>query len=155
MKKIVAFSAFILLAISSTVTQAKINPWQDCGIGSMIFPDNGTASAISNIIWDLGTTAVTSASASEDSCEGAGARTAQFIFETYENLENEIVRGEGEHITAMLNLMSCDADGHNEATRQIRSEVSAQILDSDEDTIVKAERLHQIAQTASVACTVS
>lgn len=155
MKKIVAFSAFILLSITATVTQAKVNPWQDCGIGSMIFPENGTAAAISNIIWDLGTTAVTSASASEDSCEGSGAKTAQFIFETYENLEDEIVRGEGKHITAMLNLMQCDADAHSQATREIREEVATQLLTSDEETIVKAERLHKIAVTASAACVIS
>ena len=50
--------------------QGEINPWQHCGIGAAIFDDNTTAAAISNVIWDSGTTAVTSATISPGSCEG-------------------------------------------------------------------------------------
>ncbi|MBI3771765.1 MAG: hypothetical protein HY272_03590 [Gammaproteobacteria bacterium] len=36
------------------------NPWLDCGIGAMIFTETKWAAVTSNVIWDLGTTAVTS-----------------------------------------------------------------------------------------------
>ncbi|MBF7074375.1 DUF3015 family protein [Glaciecola sp. MH2013] len=147
MKKIITVAAIALTASFSSMAQAEMNPWAECGIGATIFPDNGTAATISNIIWDLGTTAVTSASASEDSCQGANATTAQFITESYDNLEDELVRGEGQHVTAMLNLMSCDAS----ASTAIRTEVADQLLDSTESTVVKAERLYNIAASACSA----
>lgn len=147
MKKIITAAAIVIAASVSPIAHAEINPFSDCGIGATVFPDNGTAATISNIIWDLGTTAVTSASASADSCQGANATTAQFIIESYDNLEDEIVRGEGQHITAMLNLLSCDAS----ASPAIRTDVADQLLDSTEATIVKAERLYNIANSACSA----
>ncbi|MDM7861757.1 DUF3015 family protein [Alteromonas sp. ASW11-36] len=156
MKKIIASIAVALtFSFAASAQEVKVNPWQDCGIGAMIFPDNGVAAAISNVIWDLGTTAVTSASASEDSCNSTRVQTAQFINETYNNLEDELVRGEGVHITAMLNLMSCDAASHAETSATIRSEFADQLLGSADQTTVKAERLFNIAETATANCSAS
>ncbi|MFT6269038.1 MAG: hypothetical protein ACJAVV_001858 [Alphaproteobacteria bacterium] len=94
-------------SLSLSAQAADVNPWQDCGIGSMIFPDNGTASAISNVIFDSGTTAVTSATASEDSCVSKRVKTAQFIEKTYNNLEEDLVKDDGIHLNALANMMSC------------------------------------------------
>ena len=138
----------VLSAAFSFNTQADVNPWQDCGIGANIFPDNGTASAISNIIWDLGTTAVTSASASVESCKGAGAQTAQFINDTYNELEEDIVKGNGAHLNAMMGMMACSD------TATIRSELGKELANDDfnsAETIVKAQTLYNIAQSACTA----
>ncbi len=138
MKRILGAAA--LAVIASTSVQAQdVNPWQDCGIGAMIFPENGGAAAISNIIWDLGTTAVSSASSSAESCEGERVKTAQFINETYNLLEDEIVEGNGDHFTAMLEMMQCDAS----AAQAIRTEVADKVLTSEQD---KAEKLFYIAE---------
>lgn len=156
MKKIIASIAVALsFSFAASAQEKDVNPWQDCGIGAMVFPDNGAAAAISNIIWDLGTTAVTSASASKDSCNSTRVQTAQFINETYNNLEEELVRGEGEHITAMLNLMSCDVASHAETSALIRTEFADDLLGSDDVTLVKAERLFNIAETATASCSAS
>ncbi|MFT6992708.1 MAG: hypothetical protein ACJASL_004709, partial [Paraglaciecola sp.] len=62
MKKIITtVAAIAALSLTSTHSfaqdaEVKLNPWQDCGLGAMVFPDNGVAAAISNVIWDLGTT---------------------------------------------------------------------------------------------------
>ena len=110
-------SAFIV-----TPAQANVNPWQQCGIGAMIFPDNGTAAAISNVIWDLGTTAVSSNVSSVESCKGANVKTAQFIQQTFPILEQEIAQGEGEYISAMLNVRGCDSAAHPQMISTIRND---------------------------------
>lgn len=144
----------VIAALSMSVTtqaQQKINPWKDCGIGAIIFDDNGTAAALSNIIWDLGTTAVTSASASEDSCKGNKVVAAQFINETYASIEQDLVKGNGEHLSAMLTLMSCSADSAN----IIRSALATKLENDDfvnSSKEIKAESLYKITDAA---CTVS
>ena len=75
MKKHTLIAAAIAVAGLSSNAMAddhmeKVNPWKQCGIGAMIFDDNGTAAAISNIIWDLGTTALSTKISSEESCNG-------------------------------------------------------------------------------------
>lgn len=155
MKKILTLSAVALLATLSNASNADVNPWQECGLGAMVFPDNGPAAAISNIIWDLGTTAVTSASASEESCEGASAKTVQFILESYDSIETEIVQGEGEHITAMLDLFSCDSAEHQSVTQEIRNDAADTIIDSNDDSFAKAQTLHSIVTNATASCSAS
>lgn len=148
MKKIIGAAALLLLATSSVqAADGKLNPWQQCGIGAMIFPEHGVAAAISNIIWDLGTTAVTSASASEDTCKGQRTQTAVFINETYNQLENEIVQGEGTHLNAMMSMMNCDAA----AVTTIRAEVADKVLASEGAKTAKAEQLFNIAEAACSA----
>nr|WP_087016220.1 DUF3015 family protein [Thaumasiovibrio subtropicus] len=87
----------------------KINPWVDCGIGAMIFPNTAPGAVISNVIWDLGTTAVTSAGSSEHTCEGSNVKAAAFIQQSYEQIVVDTANGEGQHLNAMLELLSCDA----------------------------------------------
>jgi hypothetical protein len=148
MKKILGAAALLLISASSVqAADAKLNPWQQCGIGAMIFPETPIGAAISNIIWDLGTTAVTSASASEDTCKGQRTATALFINETYKQLEDEIVQGEGAHLTAMMSMMSCDTSAKN----TIRTEVADKVLGSDAVNTVKAEQLFNIAEAACSA----
>ena len=58
------------------------NPFTDCGIGAALFPDTHWAAVTSNVIWDVGTTALTSATASPETCSGAKVEAAMFINET-------------------------------------------------------------------------
>jgi hypothetical protein len=158
MKKIIAISAaFTVLASANVFAQdavndAKLNPWQDCGIGAMVFPDNGVAAAISNVIWDLGTTAVTSASASKDNCSASRVQTARFVTESYPNLEEEIVMGEGKHLTTMLDLMGCASTSQNAVSSAIRDDFSTVISTSeytDMNTQQKAESLFNVVENAA------
>jgi hypothetical protein len=158
MKKIITTVATIAaLSLASTHSFAqdskvKLNPWQDCGLGAMVFPDNGVAAAISNVIWDLGTTAVTSASASEDSCNATRVQTARFVTESLPNLEEDIVKGEGQHLTTMLNLMGCEADQQNVLSTAIRNDFSNVIGNAsylEMDVQQKAESLFNVAENAT------
>lgn len=132
-------SAAIALAFSPQV-KADINPWQDCGIGAIIFEDNGAAAAISNIIWDLGTTAVTSATVSKETCKGDFVVTALYINENYEQIETDLAIGEGQHLTAMLDMF---APANREAfVAELRQSLQ---VDADLPVAKKAEALYMKA----------
>ena len=107
--------------------KTKINPWKHCGIGAMIFDDNGTAAAISNIIWDLGTTAVSSKITSEDSCEGVEVKAAQFIQNNYNQVLEETSQGTGEHVTAMLDILEVEASQQPQVIASIRTKMATKV----------------------------
>ncbi len=118
----------------------NVNPWQQCGLGAMVFPDNGTAAAISNVIWDLGTTAVSSNVSSQETCEGADVKTAQFIQQTFPVLEQEVAQGEGEYVAAMLNVRGCDAAAHADIVSAIRNDYAG-------NQVVDAQALYNIVES--------
>jgi hypothetical protein len=122
MLKATLSAAILAGAFFAAPAKANINPWQQCGLGAMVFSDNGTAAAISNIIWDLGTTAVSSNISSPETCKGANVKTAQFIQQTFPVLEQEIAQGEGEYVAAMLNVRGCEATAHADIVSAIRND---------------------------------
>src|SRR5258708_18836019 len=81
------------------------NPYTDCGIGAALFSDTKWAAVTSNVIWDLGTTAVISATASPQTCQGKKVAPARFIDATYPSLPEEPPPGHGEHLTPVLNTL--------------------------------------------------
>ena len=147
--------ALTLATMTSPTAQAantkQLNPWQDCGIGSMIFPSNGMAAAISNIIWDLGTTAVTSNVSSQNSCASEKAKTAMFIHATLPVLEQEVATGEGEYVTAMLELRGCEANSHNAIINAVRNDIAVKSTDNAEALYNVLE--NQITTNFSGSCT--
>ena len=113
-----------VLASSAGVQAEGLNPYSDCGIGAALFPDTHWAAVTSNVIWDLGTTAVTSATASPETCKGASVAAAMFINSSYDALAEETARGEGDHLTAMLDIVGCSSAEQPEAAARIRSEMA-------------------------------
>ena len=109
----------------------------------MIFPDNETAAAISNIIWDLGTTAVTSASSSPDTCEGERVSTARFINETYPELVAETATGRGEHLTTVATLMGCAESSHSALIQRVRTDVAGSMVEPGYADLSQTEKAEQ------------
>lgn len=103
------------------------NPFVDCGIGAALFPNTHWAAVTSNVIWDIGTTAVTSATMSPETCSGKRLAAAMFINDTYESLAEETARGEGQHLTALLNIMECNSSQHAAAIGATRSGMSVEV----------------------------
>lgn len=99
------------------------NPYRDCGIGASLFSNTGWAAVTSNVIWDLGLTALTSATSSPQTCNGKQSKVAQFIADTYVSVVDETARGSGEHLTAMLELYECKVESHGDIVAAIRGEV--------------------------------
>lgn len=150
-----AAASILLLAIPAAASAAdeeqKLNPWTQCGIGAMLFSDTHWAAASSNVIWDLGSTAVTSAGVSEQTCEGAkNVAAARFITETYANLEEETVQGAGQHVTAMLNILGCESSAHAGIINAVRADFGATIGQSgymQKTAQSKAETYYNIVQS--------
>jgi hypothetical protein len=118
-----AFSLVLSLAIIPTVGFAKTkNAYTQCGIGALIFQKTGWAAAISNIIWDLGTTGSTSSSSTPSQCAGKGAAVGKLIHENYARIEEETAAGQGEHLQAILNLLDCDRSIHSALISDVRSD---------------------------------
>lgn len=129
-------------AIADSHGDQKINPWQHCGIGAGLFDDNGTAAAISNIIWDSGTTAVTSATASPETCSSKILETARFIDETYDVLAIETAMGEGKHLAAAMDLIGCQSAAQQEVTAKLRHDLHGLTTRADYTTLERAEKAY-------------
>jgi hypothetical protein len=100
------------------------NPWTDCGIGALIFSKSGAAAkplaAISNIIWDLGSTGSTSSSSSPDTCAGADVSAAMFIQENLNVIEEQVAIGSGDHLAAVLDIYGCNTDIQSVISTELR-----------------------------------
>jgi hypothetical protein len=152
--KIIAAALFLLISTTTTsfAEEAKksLNPWTDCGIGAMIFTDTGWAAAISNIIWDYGTTAVTSNVSSQNTCGSSNAKkVAMLIGTSYASLESETVQGGGQHINAMLTALTCAPSSQAQIIQSLKSDF-AQSLQSAEHVALteqaKAEAYYNMVQ---------
>lgn len=130
MKKLSAlvFAASALVAASASVQAKEVNAWKHCGLGAMVFDDNETAAAVSNLIWDLGTTALSSKISSVESCVSPSAETALFIKETFNVLESEVAVGEGDYVNAMLEIRGCEATAADVRNEYTDSEKGAEAL---------------------------
>ncbi|ROQ17952.1 DUF3015 family protein [Marinimicrobium koreense] len=107
------------------------NPFSDCGIGAAVFPTNGVAAALSNVIWDVGTTAVTSATASPETCSGKNVQAAAFIMESYDNLIEESAQGNGENLATLMSIMDVSEEQREAVTLSLRQE-AADVVGSEE-----------------------
>lgn len=128
------------------------NPYSQCGIGAAIFPNTPVGAVISNVIWDLGTTAVISATASPETCNGKKAEAAAFILKTYDNLAEETARGEGDHLTALLNILEVDAANRDAVLAEVRYEMADAISTAgyDQQTAVdKASHYYTVVVNAA------
>ncbi|GAB3382868.1 DUF3015 domain-containing protein [Spongiibacter taiwanensis] len=107
------FFATLSTAVNAEAEQAAgsgPNPYVDCGIGAALFPNTHWAAISSNVIWDLGSTALTSATASPETCNAKTVATAQFILETFDQLSEQTAAGQGEHVATVLSLYGCNGD---------------------------------------------
>jgi len=136
-------AAVLLVAMPPTgfaQEMKKLNPWVDCGIGAMLFKETTWAAVSSNIIWDLGTTAVISNASSPETCESARAKTALYIGVNYASLTEETAKGGGKHLDAMLEVMGCEATSHAAIIASVRTEFTRYLRGSDYVTKVPAAR---------------
>ncbi|MEO0400599.1 MAG: DUF3015 family protein [Pseudomonadota bacterium] len=158
MKKFAKLSCagvFALCAATTAFAQEDsgndLNPWQDCGIGAMVFPDNQTAAAISNVIWDLGSTAVTSKTMSPESCEGDNAKTALYIRMNYARLETEIAQGQGEYLLGMTDVMSCGEQAKAQLIAHTRQEMATRMSQATFASASDAERAEALFYAVDAA----
>jgi hypothetical protein len=117
--------------------------YKECGLGAMIFDDTPVAAAVSNIIWDLGTTAVSSNLSSEDSCEGGKAKVAAFISKSYDDLELEIASGEGKYVDTLASMTDKDIS-------VIREEFAEVIASNDYAKLSKTKKVEKLYNIVAI-----
>lgn len=147
-----AISVASVVATPAAAQNKGPNPYSDCGIGSALFPKVPVAAVLSNVIWDIGTTAVISAVSSPETCNGARYTAALYINETYARLEVEAAKGEGEYLTALASVMQCDAQAAPVLNRTLRASLSSTLSAPGFTELThtqKAERLFNIVDTAA------
>lgn len=84
--------------------------YKQCGIGGALFGNSSPILAIiSNVTWDLGTTAATSDSMSPDTCQGGDVRAAVLINEAFPSVEKDLASGQGAHLSALQNVANCES----------------------------------------------
>lgn len=131
---------------SAQAEEKKIrNPWKQCGIGAMIFTDeeDGTLAAVSNIIWDLGTTAMSSKVSSPDTCDRRQYSAAQFISVNHASLEVESARGETQKVAAISNLMGCSSAVTNDFAQELRVRSEKDMSDDAYASLSKEQKMEK------------
>lgn len=122
--------------------------YTQCGIGGLLTspipsPVKEPLAVISNIVWDLGTTAITSNISSDGTCAGKSETVATFISNSYENLEKELAQGEGAYLDTLVS-MTKPADQTKEAfVASIRADF-AKVVASNSSDFQKRESLYNI-----------
>lgn len=151
LKKLALFGLLGLsLAVSAQASSERSfgQIYTQCGIGGLLTspvpsPVKEPLAVISNIVWDLGTTAITSNISSDGTCAGKPEKVAAFISNSYENLEKELAQGEGQYLDTLVS-MTKPADTTKEAfVASIRSEFS-QVVASNASDFQKREALYNI-----------
>ena len=129
-----------------TSLQAKsfAEMYTDCGIGGAIASDVPAVAVISNITWDLGTTAVSSGVSSENSCAKRSVRSAGFVYGFYPELEKDIAKGNGKYLDSLVKISKPDYMSKEKYVSYVRTEFST-IASSDTERWKKAEALYNIA----------
>ena len=158
MKKL--FTLAILIAVAALPISAKAeqkaqgsgpSPYTECGIGAALFQDVHWAAATSNVIWDLGSTAITSALSSPETCNAKKVKTAKLILETLPQLEKDVAMGEGTYVTALMSTAGCDASRQDQVVSEMRNNYKTSVTADDyasQSKIDRATLMYNNAKTA-------
>jgi hypothetical protein len=129
------------------------NPYTECGIGAAIFKDVSWAAATSNVTWDLGSTALTSALSSPEMCNPKKVQTASLVIETLPELEKDLAMGDGEYVVALAETMGC-SNQKDAVIADMRSSYSAAVSKvsySDSQKADRAVNMYNAARNAAIS----
>lgn len=139
----------LALGISASASDRSFGQiYTQCGIGGLLsspFPSpvKEPLAVISNIVWDLGTTAITSNISSDGTCAGKPEKVVAFISNSYDNLEKELAQGEGQYLDTLVS-MTKPADQTKEAfVASVRADF-AKVVASNSSDFQKREALYNI-----------
>lgn len=152
---VISVSLTTIAMMGSTQARDFGDIYTECGLGAAIFPKHPTMAAISNVTWDLGTTAVLSnASSAEDSCKGTKVAAATFINKSYVELEQDIAKGEGKHLSALMDIMNCDTSVRADVVNSVRADFATEAAKkgfAESSQYNKSETIYNIINSSKVA----
>ena len=126
----ILFSTSALLFAGSANAREFADIYTECGLGAMIAPNNEAVAAVTNVTWDLGTTAISSDASSPESCKGGQGNSAAFIYDAYPNIEKDLAVGRGEHLTALLSMAGINETARDDLSIELRNGFS-QLVSAD------------------------
>ena len=151
---VLSLIAIVSFALAPAVVQAQDSSpsiYADCGIGAAIFPEAKTGAIISNIIWDFGSTASSSALTTPSACAGKRAEAAAFIYKNYENVAEQTAQGEGEHLEALMNILDVNQLARRQVISDVRSEMAQRVNERsylEANRVEKSERYYKNVMSA-------
>jgi len=143
----ILFSTSALLFAGSASAREFADIYTDCGLGAIIAPNNDAVAAVTNVTWDLGTTAISSDASSPESCKGGQGNSAAFIYDAYPNIEKDLAVGQGEHLTALMSMAGIDKPAQDGASIELRDGFSQLVTAdgySEQTRFQKAENLFNL-----------
>ena len=156
MKKIIFAAALLAVPFIGHAEQKEQgsgpNPYTECGIGAAIFQETAWAAATSNATWDLGSTAITSAMSSPETCNAKKVNTAKLILETLDGLENDIASGGGQYTVELAQVTGCGAAQHDALVGELRKAYSPVVEEAgyaSQPKEVRAARMYDTVKAAA------
>lgn len=158
MLKNIKYSIFAVAAVMLMTTNASAESkdfgqiYTECGLGGIIgsaINDRETskiAAIVTNITWDLGTTASTSAST--DACSNKKVRVANYINQSFEKLEKELAQGEGKYLDALASLVLEGKSSSSEYNTKLRTEFSAVVAEKGYNQLTRLEKVEKLYSIA-------
>lgn len=123
--------------------------YKQCGIGGALFGNSTPILAIiSNVTWDLGTTAAISDSMSPDTCQGGKVKAAVLIKEAFPTVEKDLAAGQGAHLSALANVANCGS------TAQLRSQYGKYTQSSAYQTATQQQNAEKLFAIVNNACAI-
>ena len=146
-KMILLGTGFMSACLQSVVARDFAEIYTECGLGALIAPRNEVVAAVTNVTWDLGTTAISSNITSPQTCIGGYGRVASFIYQSYESLAQDLAIGKGDYLNALVTLSGCSKADKSVLVEAIREDFAALVAQPDykeKTRYQKSEALYNI-----------
>lgn len=151
MVKAMRVSALALLGAVVLAQPAMAREFADiyteCGLGALIAPKNEAVAAVTNVTWDLGTTAISSNISSPQTCTGGQPRTAAFIYDSYQSLETDLASGSGTHLDTLMTLVGYESQVQQDLTKTVRADFAKMVADpryTEQSRFEQAQALYDL-----------
>jgi hypothetical protein len=144
-----ALAAVLLAPAQAAEKRDFAQIYIDCGLGALIAPRHDVVAVITNVTWDLGTTAISSELSSPESCKGGQQKVASFLIQNQSAVETALASGEGAHLDALVALGQCGGDviAAKTGLRQGFVEVVASAEFQTADSIGRSQAVHQLVDS--------
>ena len=134
--------------------------YTDCGIGGLIGSAIGSkedtianvAAVVTNITFDLGTTAISSNTTSPATCARGKEKTAAFIYESYESLETDLASGHGAYLDGLVALSGYEGETREHFLAAVRAGFARLVAAPEypgQDRFTKSEALYNLVNEQS------
>jgi hypothetical protein len=124
MKKMLLAAAAGMALVSGGVEAREFaDIYTQCGLGAMIAPNNDAVAVITNVTWDLGTTAISSNASSADTCKGGQKKVASLLLQSLPQVEKDLAMGSGQYADALVASAGCSASSREQVIAAVREDL--------------------------------